>query len=370
MSLIYNKQYFENTTEGLKIGILTFHRCINYGSYWQTHCLAGLLQARGHRVEVLDHRSVRVNLAEWKCALQPVLPTPVPPSDHPLYRQKIKKFFDAFEALPLSAPFPLEDPSQTDGYDLIVVGSDEVWNLSHPWYGHYPVFYGEGLKTGRLISYASSFGNYDESWLSDPDLVRKLRRFEKISVRDENSRIIIRNTLGFDPAIIPDPCLQFPEAIPLQSRPATVNRSYALVYGHNFSVFFKETVRKMAREQKLRLISIGYRNDWADEQLLIAGPHEFALFMQQAEAVVTNFFHGCVFALINAKPFVCEPTDYRSNKILDLLQRTGGEHHILEEGNTAYRALLATPPDQNIFRKLHQMRSAASCWLDLTLGSP
>jgi hypothetical protein len=53
----------------LKIGILTFHRCINYGSYWQARCLVEGLRARGHHAAILDHDSRRINIAEWKCAL-------------------------------------------------------------------------------------------------------------------------------------------------------------------------------------------------------------------------------------------------------------------------------------------------------------
>ena len=68
-----------------KIGVLTFHRCINYGSYWQARCLVDGLRGRGHDAVLLDHRSVRVNRAEWKCALSPLLPAPTPPSEYPLY---------------------------------------------------------------------------------------------------------------------------------------------------------------------------------------------------------------------------------------------------------------------------------------------
>src|SRR3954466_3888030 len=85
-----------------KIGVLTFHRCINYGSYWQARCLVEGLRARGRETVLLEHHSSRVNLAEWRCALQPVLPTPVPKSDHSLYADKIRKFFNAFAALPCS----------------------------------------------------------------------------------------------------------------------------------------------------------------------------------------------------------------------------------------------------------------------------
>jgi hypothetical protein len=36
--------------------------------------------------------------------------------------------------------------------------------------------------------------------------------------------------------------------------------------------------------------------------------------MARAEAVATNFFHGCVFALLNDTPFVCETSAYRRNR--------------------------------------------------------
>src|SRR5215203_21903 len=143
-----------------KIGVLTFHRCINYGSYWQARCLVEGLQARGHDAVLLEHHSSRVNYAEWRCALQPVLPTPVPKSDYPLYADKARKFFDAFATLPCSPRFALENPIDMQSYGLVIVGSDEVWNLKHPWYGGYSLFYGSGIRADHLASYAASFGNY------------------------------------------------------------------------------------------------------------------------------------------------------------------------------------------------------------------
>src|SRR6476469_4825025 len=94
----------------LKIGVLTFHRCINYGSYWQARCLVEGLRARGHDAVILDHRSRRVDDAEWKCALQPVLPARVSPRDRLSYALKMVRFFRAFSALPLSPRFALDDP--------------------------------------------------------------------------------------------------------------------------------------------------------------------------------------------------------------------------------------------------------------------
>ncbi len=74
-----------NLLTGAKTGILTFHRCINYGSYWQARSLVEEHQSRGMNATILDHHSKRVNLAEWRCAYQPLLPTPTPAADIPLY---------------------------------------------------------------------------------------------------------------------------------------------------------------------------------------------------------------------------------------------------------------------------------------------
>jgi hypothetical protein len=353
----------------LKIGVLTFHRCINYGSYWQARCLTEGLQARGHKAVLLDHYSRRVNLAEWKCAYQPVLPTPVPKEDQPLYREKIERFFHAFESLPLSAPFPLHRPFEMEDYDVVVTGSDEVWNLAHPWYGGCPLFYGDGLNARQLISYAASFGSYHASWRLEQQWADKLRNFDAISVRDANSQSIIQDALGFTPEMVLDPCLQFPVQPDVRDL-NFLKTPYVAVYGHNFSNAFASEIRRWAAHRRLPLISIGYRNDWADAQWLAADPHDFAHFMAHSEAVATNFFHGCIFALRNKKPFVCETSPYRSNKVQGLMAKVGGEKHLLTEEAppVAYNTRLSEPPDEEMLKKIDQLRHRSNQYLDGALA--
>lgn len=348
------------------IGVLTFHRCINYGSYWQARCLVDALRARGCDAVLLDHVSSRVNRAEWRCALQPVLPTPTPKSDHPLYRRKMCKFFQAFGALPCSPCFALDDPASMESYDLVIVGSDEVWNLRHPWYGGCPLFYGDGIRA-RLASYAASFGNYPATHGLDRAWADRLRQFQWISVRDENSRRIIHAALGFDPELVLDPCLLFPPR-PTEAQQNT-DAPYVAVYGHNFTDWFSQEVRRWAQSRGYLLLSIGYRNDWADKQWLTAGPEEFAECMRQAQAVATNFFHGCAFALLNAKPFICEISEYRSNKVRDLMATIGGEKHLasIEMRPAGYDAVLDAPLAPGILRRVADLRQVSNGYLDRVL---
>lgn len=349
----------------MKIGVLTFHRCINYGSYWQARCLAEGLRSLGHDAVILDHDSARVNLAEWKCALRP---TPDGGPDRSAYRRKTQRFFRAFEALPLSPRFPVDQPERMPHCDAVVVGSDEVWNLCHPWYGGCPLFYGEGIRTPHLVAYAASFGNYDAGAGLARDWSQRLHNFRRIAVRDENSRRTVERAIGTQPDVVLDPCLQFS---PATSGTAPRGGDYVVVYGHGFSPPFSTQVRRWARSRQATLVSIGYRNDWADEQWIDAGPDDFATCMAGARAVATNFFHGCVFALRHRKPFACERSWYRSNKVQGLMAQTGAERHLMDEGTTAGRfdAALDAPPSTDVQDRIGGLRRRSRRYLGAALAA-
>lgn len=349
------------------VGILTFHRCINYGSYWQARCLAEGIHARGHRVMLLDHESRRVTRAEWRNALQPILPIRASAEDRRRYGAKLRKFLCAFDALPLSPGFDLIDPLEMPHVDTVLVGSDEVWNLRHPWYGGASIFFGQGLNAECVAAYAASFGSYDADAGLDAYWQDQLRRFDMIAVRDANSARLVADAIGRAPALVLDPCLQFPPARDAAT-PVPEGR-YALVYGHDLPADFAEAARAWASARNIRLISIGYRNDWADEQWLDAGPHDFAAAMTGAEAVLTNFFHGCVFALLNGKPLACAPSAYRMNKVRDLATLLGAERHLLVPGTPIRLApILDAPLDPAIVDRIEAMRDQSNAYLDRVLG--
>jgi hypothetical protein len=350
-----------------RIGVLTFHRCINYGSYWQARCLVEGLRKRGEDAVLLDHESRAVTWAEWRCAFQPSLPERTPRSEYPSYRTKARKFLNAFEALPQSPRFPLHEPAAMEPVDTVVIGSDEVWNLSHPWYGGKSIFYGEGLRARQVVSYAASFGNYDAACGLDDHWATRLRGFSALAVRDENSRQLVHAATGEDPVLVLDPVLQFPpEVVP----PAESAEPYVAVYGHGLPRWFWEQVKAWARGVGYRLVSIGYRNHWADEQRVSVGPEEFAQLIAGASAVVTNFFHGCVFALINDKPFASAPSSYRFNKVRDLTESLQAQRHLVREGVSVAEldALLGRPLDPGIGQAIAGLRAQSNRYLDRVLA--
>jgi hypothetical protein len=351
----------------VKVGVLTFHRCINYGSYWQARCLVEGLRGLGHDAVLLDHDSPDARRAEWRCAFQPLLPTRTRRTDLPRYAAKVRAFFDAFERLPQSPRFALDRPEDAGTYDAVVIGSDEVWNFRHPWYSYKPIFFGDRLRTGRLVSYAASFGNHDAAAGIETYWAGLLARFDHLSVRDENSAALVRQATEREPAMVLDPCLQFP---PPPVTPSDEGAPYLALYGHGFPDWFAAAIRAWADANGRRVLSIGYHTDWADEQRIEVDPDAFSALIAGADAVATNFFHGCVFALHHGRPFVTAPSEYRFNKVRDLAHTLGAERHIVTQATApdTYATLLGQAHDPVIGARIAELRARSSAYLATALG--
>jgi hypothetical protein len=106
-----------------KVGVLTFHRCINYGSTGRRAAWPRGCKAVGYDAKIIDHQSRRVNFAEWKCAFRPVLPTHVPPDDTRATAKRWASSSRRFPLLPLSSSFDLAHPEAMEPYDIVVVAA-------------------------------------------------------------------------------------------------------------------------------------------------------------------------------------------------------------------------------------------------------
>jgi len=324
------------------------------------------LRSRGHDAVLLDYVCAQTNKTEWRCAMQPLLPRRSPREAIRLYARKARAFEAAVDALPVSDRFPLAEPELMQDCDVVVIGSDEVWNLSHPWFGGNPLFWGHGLRAPRLISYAASFGNYDADAGIDSFWSSQLRNFHRISVRDDNSRRLVQAALDLEPVMVLDPVLQFPPELD-ESSGWSERAPYAVLYGHSFSDDFARAIRAWADRRGLPLVSLGYVNDWADEQCIDADPIAFAHAMSQAQSVVTNFFHGCVFALVNDKPFACEVSAYRMNKVRDLTTALSAEHHLLrgDDEPERFAQVLDQPLAPKVAGAIERLRRQSESYLQL-----
>jgi len=349
-----------------RIALLTFHRCVDYGSHWQARCLLAGLARRGHEVILADHACDRVRRAALACALAPLGGGADERADVPQQVAKIRAFRRAVADLPLGRRFDLARPDTMEPADIALFGSDEIWNLDHPCYGGTPLFFGEGVPAARYATYAASAGSYDAARGLDSARAGRLAAFADVSVRDDNTRRLYRDATGREPAIVLDPCLQFP---PPADGGAEGGPGRLVVYGHGFPSWFAAAVVAVARRRGLSIVSVGYRNAFADEQRIAAGPEEFRTLIASAAAVATSVFHGCVFALAFGRPFVAVATPYRRDKLRDLVALVGAEGHLADERRPeALDTILSAPADAVVERRIEALRARSDTFLDRVLG--
>lgn len=217
--------------------------------------------------------------------------------------------------------------SEAGDIDLTVVGSDEVFALHT---GPTPIFFGYAAPSRRVISYAGSFGPTmigDIDRLHCRDFVAGgLKGMEALSVRDENSRAVVEQLLGFSPQRVCDPVLLYGYTRELNggSNPMPGAKPYLLVYAYDARMNDPEeteAIRAYARSKGLHIVSPGFFHPWADRNVN-CDPEQLLLWFKHASGVVTDTFHGTVMSIIARTPMAVKTRD-NANKILALLDEHG-----------------------------------------------
>lgn len=179
----------------MKIGILNFHRALNYGAVLQCYGLQETLTALGHEVSVIDYRP-RIIEKHRSYFLFDILKEKgiIPFIRSTIYslltlpnKYKCKKAFDDFLSKYLKLTdfvVSLLDLAKLDSFDIIFVGSDQVW--SERITGLDNVYLGNFVKYHvRYIAYAASLGA--SVCLEEPKqqrLLAFLPNYQKLSVRE------------------------------------------------------------------------------------------------------------------------------------------------------------------------------------------
>lgn len=118
----------------MKVGILTFHRAINYGAVLQTFALQKVL-SRYCECEVIDYRCKYIenlykpfNISKDRF-IRSLISTILKYRSRKIKMIKFYKFLD--NNVKLSPSFNKSDLKNIeDNYDVFITGSDQVWNNS------------------------------------------------------------------------------------------------------------------------------------------------------------------------------------------------------------------------------------------------
>lgn len=326
-----------------KVGIMSMQRIANYGSFLQAYALKKLIEELDCKVEFVDYH----------------VGNPV------IFREKnnnnkvIYKLQKGLEIFKIKAPIyqkllyirykqnfhkkymPFLGVTNKMNYnpmlDCLIIGSDEVFNCiqQNPNVGYSLELFGKDNKAKRLISYAASFGNTTleklKKYGKENEIELLLKRFDKISVRDKNSGVIVRQLTGKVPVYNLDPVLIYDYLNCCDRIPQIeVKEKYLILYAYAGRISNKEAdwITKYASKRKLKVYAIGGIQKCAD-RFLDCSPFEVLAYFKNAEEVITDTFHGSIFSVIAHRPFAVVVRKSIGNsygneeKIIDLLNRLG-----------------------------------------------
>lgn len=206
----------------------------------------------------------------------------------------------------------LRQAALAETIDAVVVGSDQVWRPEYaPSIADYFLGFLPKEKSVRRISYAASFGSAQWTY-SDADtrVCRSLaQRFDAISVREDSAVELCQSHLGVRAAHVVDPTLLIDPSNYLNIagvKAPTLGRG-VLVYVLDRAREKVQIVDAVCASLNQVAFSVNSRTEDLGAPLSerVAPPTEDWLRgFCEADFVVTDSFHACVFAIIFNKPFI------------------------------------------------------------------
>lgn len=308
----------------MKIAILTLPLHTNYGGILQAYALQTLLERMGHEVCLIEKRRKPITLPLWKAPLvygkrilKNVTGHPFPVfyeqkvnREEPIVRQNTDKFICRYIMRRIVDDF--SEIKESD-YDAFVVGSDQIWR---------PKYFNDRIERAyldftegwniRRIAYAASFGT--DEWEYTPGQTKRcrdlLKQFDTVSVREASGAVLCRKHFGINASHVLDPTmlLEKEDYIRLFENAHTPKSNGTLLnYILDDTPEKTALVNKIAGERHLVPFRVNSKVEDKTAPLTdrIQPPVEQWLRgFYDAEFVVTDSFHACVFSILLNKPFI------------------------------------------------------------------
>lgn len=348
----------------MKIGLLTFHQSANYGATLQAYALWKTIRSLGHEVEIIDYAPLRSSIEYWKCVVK---------SKHigARARQLLQHKDFIRKKTQLSARVHRSSRSlkkQAASYDVVVCGSDEIWNIYKPYIGMDPNYFlgFVDAQITRKISYAASFGSTLQLGAHRLKLAALLNSFERIGVRDKNSERLV-SECGQQSVKVLDPTFLTTYEEEESERP--FKNPYLLLYGYKLSPSENAFIKKVAAAKKLTIISIGNHNSAAAINRIDVSPAEWINFFKHASHVMTSYFHGIIFSILYKKDFHALLKTNKHIKMNDLLEEFDLNDRVYDESSVE-NDFQEKIDYSRLAKKWAELRHASKLFLANSLISP
>lgn len=313
-----------------RVGVLTFHNGPNYGGFLQAWHMIRAIRALGYQAHAVNyltsvhHQSNQVkiplrNLSSLKAKI--------------FWMLKRRGFREIEEELCRHSFTTDPQAVPWSDFDILVVGSDVVWNYEDPAFGSDPAYFGgfEEMSKLPLIAYAVSCGAADPDG-DLPNFVKSgLERFVRIGVRDQPTARLVGNACDRESELVVDPTWLNEDddrewsALPTQP--------YLFAYGGGMDRAFLKKLKVHCRERGLLLVSALSSCPEADKLYRTLEPFQWVQLFKNAQAVVVSgTLHGTVYSLKYNRPFILLNAPATSAKIKFILEKVGQLKRLFEPG--------------------------------------
>lgn len=204
-----------------------------------------------------------------------------------------------------------------NSYDCIIVGSDQVWR---------PKYFESQWQTGidnaflaftkgwniKCVAYAASFGvdTWEYGTIETQKCKESIKLFDSISVREDSAICLIKQNLGVDAiqVVAPTLLLSKDDYIALFENVNTPpSDGNLLVYMLDVTKEKCGLVDRIAKGSGLKPFTINNSLEKQTSPLkdrILPSVETWLRGFYDAEMVVTDSFHACVFSIIFEKPFI------------------------------------------------------------------
>lgn len=245
-----------------------------------------------------------------------------------------------------------------------IVGSDQIWRLTYTrCIAPAPFFFLEFAPDTirrQSIAYAASFGT--DEWEGSPEetnaCARLLQQFKAVSVRERSALDICRKQFGVDAVQMPDPTLLLRK----QDYNQIIRSNHVRIRKQPYiaTYILDQTPEKSASINQVAL-QLGIPVQPLQPQYHSCNWHhrlppsvpQWLHDIREAQYVITDSFHGCVFSIIFHKPFVCFGNSGRGSARFDSLTQVFQLESRIANSYSDIFDILCDPIDWDKIQTIH-----------------
>lgn len=331
----------------MKIALLTYNLGQNYGGILQAYALMETLKKLNHKPELLYIKTKFYNGNFKDLIKKYLLSNFTDKYNNYIYEDLIyKNMFYFIDKYINSKTEPLKEEKDffnvtKNNYDAYIIGSDQVWRAKVFRYIDYAFFGFVQDNRPIFLSYAASFGvDYWEYTIEKTEKYKnQIQRFNAVSVREKSGIELCKKHFKKDAVHVLDPTMlltadEYKNL--LQKENELQHNGKLLTYILDDSNDKNELINMVSKELNIKPFKINAKekNSKKLENMIYPTVTSWIKGFDDAEYVITDSFHGCVFSIIFNKPFLVLGNEKRGMaRFESLLKMFELEHRLILKSN-------------------------------------